>query len=153
MVYTPPVDSLQRAWGVVRSIDEPNLGLLIDAWQWARAAESAESLHNIPSNRITSVQLSDKRSPSMQDVIQESRHFRCIPGDGTLDLPAFLWLLLDRGVTAPLSVEVMSDALDTLPAVQAALAVARGSRKVLRQLQEQFTRNPLGDTFTSKSAA
>ena len=134
MAYTPPVNSLQRAWDIVREVNEPNAGLLIDAWQWAREGETPGSLRQVPPGRITSIQLSDTLAAPLPDIIQESRHHRRIPGTGSFDLPTFLRALTDHGVRAPLSVEVMSDELDALPPAEAARQVADGTRSMLQQL-------------------
>jgi sugar phosphate isomerase/epimerase len=131
MPYTPPVNSLQRAWEIIRQADEPNAGLLIDAWHWGRTNSSAESLHSIPPERITGIQLSDDLAHPLPEADEESKHDRSIPGTGALNLPLLLRTLAEHGVNAPLSVEVMSDELDSIPPVQAARAVAVGTRSVL----------------------
>ncbi len=134
MPYEPSVPSLQKAWEIVLATGLSNAGLVIDAWHWSRAGESADSLQGIPPERITSVQLSDDLAVAEPDMADESRHHRCIPGSGALDLPRFLRTLTEHGVTAPLSVEVMSDELDALPPAEAAQMVAVGTRMVLREV-------------------
>lgn len=134
MVYTPPVNSLERAWEIIRAVNEPNTGIVIDAWQWAHEDESAETLKTIPAERVTCIQLSDALSYQLPDAADESRHHRCIPGTGSIDLMALLRMLFDHGIRAPLSVEVMSDRLDELSPYDAARQVADGTRAVLRKL-------------------
>src|ERR1700683_728325 len=131
MPYTPPVTTLHEAWKIVQATGQPNAGLLIDAWHWARAGESARSLELIPPERITGIQLSDGLPEALPDRVAESRHHRLIPGAGAFDLAAFLHLMNNHGVTAPLAVEVMSDELDALPPATAAGALADGVRSVL----------------------
>jgi sugar phosphate isomerase/epimerase len=139
MPYTPPVDSLSAAWKIVQAVGEPNAALLIDAWHWARARESAGSLEPVPPERITAVQLSGVLARPLPDVVQESRHYRCLPGAGAFNLPLFLQILARHGVQAALSVEVMSDQLDALPPTQVALEVADGARSVLRDATSQMS--------------
>ena len=43
------------------------------------------------------------------DVLQWSRHYRCFPGQGGFDLPAFLGHVLATGYDGPLSLEVFND--------------------------------------------
>ena len=43
------------------------------------------------------------------DVLQWSRHYRCFPGQGGFDLPAFLEHVLAAGYAGPLSLEVFND--------------------------------------------
>jgi sugar phosphate isomerase/epimerase len=112
-------------------VKRPNLGLLLDAWHWARSQEPEKALRHIPTHYITGIQLSDDLARPTHDLTGESRHYRLIPGTGYIDLPVFLHALESHGVKAPLSVEVMSDRLDSLPPIQAASEVARGTRSVL----------------------
>jgi sugar phosphate isomerase/epimerase len=135
MPYTPPVHSLQDAWDIIQAVDEPNVGLLIDAWHWVRARESANILAKIPPNRITSVQLGDTLATPLSEITEESRHYRCIPGTGAFDLTTFLQMLEAYGITAPLSIEVMSDELDAMPPPLAAQKVAQSTKEVLQQFE------------------
>lgn len=133
MPYTPPITSLRSAWDIVDGVAEPNAGLLIDAWHWGRTKHPEKDLVEVPAGRVTGIQLSDDLARPMRNVTEESRHDRLIPGTGALNLRQFLKILSDHGVTAPLSVEVMSDELDNLPPRTAALKVANATRDVLKQ--------------------
>ncbi|HSW80366.1 MAG TPA: sugar phosphate isomerase/epimerase [Candidatus Saccharimonadales bacterium] len=133
MPYNPSVNTLAKAWEIVRDTNQLNAGLLIDAWHWNRANCTSESLHGIPPEKITSIQISDDLAQPMTDVSEESRHDRLVPGRGAIDLTEFLTTLEEYGVSAPLSVEVMSDELDALEPAQAALETAVGARYVLWQ--------------------
>jgi len=135
MVYTPPIDSVSSAWEIIADVNEPNLGLLIDAWQWVRMDETPASLLAIPATKISSIQLSDTLQTPIADTVTESRHQRKIPGMGTTDVAHLLQAISKHGVHAPLSVEIMSDDLETMPVIDAAQAVAYGTREVLWNLQ------------------
>jgi sugar phosphate isomerase/epimerase len=54
-----------------------------------------------------------------------------VPGDGEFDLAGFLRLVGEMGVRLPLSVEVMSDDLQPLPAGQVARRLAEATRAVV----------------------
>jgi sugar phosphate isomerase/epimerase len=131
MPYEPSVPTLADAWQIVHEVRRPNLGLLIDAWHWGRSHDPAAALAHIPAHYITGIQLSDDQAHAMPDLTTESRHHRLIPGTGSVNLPAFLLAMSAHGVKAPLSVEVMSDRLDAMPAIQAASELAHGTRSVL----------------------
>jgi sugar phosphate isomerase/epimerase len=132
MPYTPPVNSLSAARELIQSVDEPNCGLLIDAWHWFRSPGSSQELEGVPADRITGIQLGDGPSQAATDTIDESRHHRLVPGGGEFDLRGFLRQLAEHGVRAPLSVEVMSDELDDLTPETAARLVADGTREFLK---------------------
>jgi sugar phosphate isomerase/epimerase len=132
MPYTPPVDSLGVAWELLQKVDEPNTGLLIDAWHWARSRNPGADLQRIPPERITGIQLGDAPKQAAADLEDESRHHRLVPGGGEFDLVGWLRQLAAHGVRAPLAVEVMSDELDDLSPETAAQLVADGTREVLK---------------------
>lgn len=129
MPYTPPVDSLPEARSVLEEADEPNAGLLIDAWHFTRTSGSEEALAVTPSEYIRGIQLGDVISGPLPDIVDEARHHRAVPGEGVLDLRGFMDMLGQHGVSAPVSVEVMSGELDAMPSIDAAQRVADGLRR------------------------
>ncbi len=93
MPYTSPVNSLQSAWDIVRNVDEPNCGLLLDTWHRGRTDGNMEALQNIPPERITSIQLSDILAVPHSDMHDGSLHYRQVLGEGTFNLVDFLQLV------------------------------------------------------------
>lgn len=136
--YEPAVPTLAVAWEIVREAHHPNLGLILDAWHWSRSLSPEKVLEDIPAHYITSIQLSDGLAKPMHDLADESRHYRLIPGTGGINLPGFLYTLSTHGVKAPLTVEVMSNQLDSIAPIQAAAEVARGTRSMLWRTQQLF---------------
>lgn len=118
---------------IVAAADRPNAGLLIDAWHYARADTDPAALTAIPAEAIVSVQLDDVLPLPLDDMRDESRHHRLLPGEGALDLVALLTRLRDHGVRAPVGVEVMSDELDACGPRNAALRAWRTTTRVLHE--------------------
>jgi sugar phosphate isomerase/epimerase len=65
------------------------------------------------------------------DPIAETLHRRLVPGEGDADLVGLLRHLAAGGCTAPIGVEVFSDALAELPVREVARRVAAAARGVL----------------------
>jgi hypothetical protein len=70
--------------------------------------------------------------PITDDYLDECTRYRSAPGQGDFDLNGFLRALLATGTTAPVSVEVLSDENDQMPAATVAGALAMATRRVLR---------------------
>jgi sugar phosphate isomerase/epimerase len=99
------------AWDVINRAGVSNGGLLVDAWHWNRAPAGAKDLRRIPAERIFGVQLSDVGPVPHADLRVEALHYRLPPGEGVGDVAGLVTRLRAAGVTAPLSVEVLSDEL------------------------------------------
>jgi sugar phosphate isomerase/epimerase len=123
------VPTLGSAWAVVAGAQRDNGGLVIDLWHWHRSGAVPSDLGGIDASRIIAVQLCDVLAEPMRDLKHEARHHRQLPGHGAGDTVGVLTALRRHGLTCPVSVEVFSDALDSLPAGEAAgrAAVAGGT--------------------------
>lgn len=96
------------AWSVVREVDHPALGLILDSFHSLARSIPSESLREIDPKRIFIVQLAD--APVVQmDYLSWSRHFRNLPGQGELPLVDFVATLLESGYDGPLSLEIFND--------------------------------------------
>ncbi len=109
------IPDLEAAWSVVREAGEPNGGLAIDAWHYFRSGSAAGgTLRGVPGERIVGVQLCDAPAVAEADPLHATLHERLLPGQGELDLAGLVADLRATGTTAPLGVEVFSDALAEL---------------------------------------
>lgn len=108
-----------------------NAGLILDAWHWHRAGADLDELAALDASQVFAVQLNDALPEAMADLREEGRHARLLPGDGVIDLAAFLGTLAEAGVTAPLAVEVLSDDLEAHSPVQACKLAAVTTRRAL----------------------
>ncbi|SHL36427.1 Sugar phosphate isomerase/epimerase [Pseudonocardia thermophila] len=125
------VRTLAEAWRVVAAADRPNGGITFDLWHWFRSGGRVADLAAVPAEAIVAVQLCDVRPEPGPDLTYEGRHHRILPGQGAGDTAGVLRALRDRGVRAPVTVEVFSDELDAHPAEEAArLAYAAGAAVV-----------------------
>lgn len=102
------VNDHRDAWEIVRRADHPNVGLILDSFHTLGRGLDPETIRRIPGDRIFFVQLADAPAIPM-DLLYWSRHFRCMPGEGDLDVTAFTRAVLATGYAGPVSLEVFND--------------------------------------------
>ena len=108
------------AWTIVREVNHPAIGLILDSFHSLARNIPNESLREIDPARIFIVQLAD--APLMQmDFLSWSRHFRCMPAQGELPIADYVATLLERGYTGVLSLEIFNDRFRSSSASEVAL--------------------------------
>lgn len=126
-----------RAWAVVERVNHPSLGLALDSFHTLALRDDPRPIARIPGERIFYVQLAD--APWIQtDVLTHSRHDRCFPGQGELDLTGFMGAVLDAGYQGTISLEVFNDEFRSAPARTNAVDAMRS----LLWLEEQLRLRP-----------
>ncbi len=126
------IPDLAAAWYVVREAGRPNGGIAIDAWHYFRSGSAREAtLRAIPGRHIAGVQLCDAPAAPEAEPLHATLHERLLPGDGELDLRGLLADLQTAGTTAPIGVEVFSDALHALDPVEAGRRAGEATRALL----------------------
>jgi 4-hydroxyphenylpyruvate dioxygenase len=104
------VADYRDAWEVVRRVESPAIGLILDSFHTLAMKVETESIRAIPRDRIFHVQLSDAPLIEM-DPEYLSRHFRSMPGDGDLPLVDFMRAVAATGYDGVFSLEVLNDQL------------------------------------------
>jgi 4-hydroxyphenylpyruvate dioxygenase len=108
------VRTFDRAWSIVARANHPHLGLILDSFHTLALPDDWSGLSKLPGERIFFVQLADAPRLGMNPLML-SRHFRCFPGQGELDVCAFMEAVLAAGYTGPISLEIFSDDLRAAP--------------------------------------
>jgi 4-hydroxyphenylpyruvate dioxygenase len=102
------VNRFEHSWEIVALADRPNLGIGLDSFHILSVDGELDLLRAIPGDRISFVQVAD--APRMRmDLLQWSRHFRCFPGQGRLELVDFMARVLDTGYEGAISLEIFND--------------------------------------------
>jgi 4-hydroxyphenylpyruvate dioxygenase len=96
------------AWSIVREVDHPSVGLILDSFHSLARKIPNESLRQIDPKRVFIVQLADAPVVEM-DYLSWSRHLRNMPGQGELPIVEFVATLLERGYDGFLSLEIFND--------------------------------------------
>lgn len=102
------VDRIGSAWEIVRRADHPAVTVAVDTFHMLARGDDGSALAGIPGDRIGFVQVADAPVLDM-NVLEWSRHFRCFPGQGTLDVTGVVAAALDAGYDGPVSLEIFSD--------------------------------------------
>lgn len=127
------VNRFADAWAAVQRAGRPNVGVAVDTFHLLARGDDASALAGIPGERIAFLQIADAPLLGM-DVLQWSRHHRCFPGQGSLDVVGVVAAVLEAGYRGPLSLEVFSDIVREAPAED----TARDAMRSLRYLEEQL---------------
>jgi 4-hydroxyphenylpyruvate dioxygenase len=123
------------AWSIVREVEHPAIGLILDSFHSLSRGVPVESLREIDPAGIFIVQLAD--APVMQmDHLSWSRHFRNMPGQGDFPLVDYVSVLLERGYKGALSLEIFNDRFRS----SSASTVAIDGYRSLVYLQDQVAR-------------
>lgn len=89
----------------IDAIDERNVGLLYDAFHWYTSEASYADILRLKPEQIVHVHLNDARPVPVADVLDNDRLY---PGEGAIDLAAFLRGLREIGYTGVVSQEILT---------------------------------------------
>ncbi len=113
------VNRVGRAWEAVQRADHPAVTLAVDTFHILARGDDGTALADVPGDRIGFLQVADAPLLDM-NLLEWSRHHRCFPGQGTLDVTGVVAATLAAGYRGPLSLEVFSDVVrETDPHVTA----------------------------------
>lgn len=102
------VNDHRDAWEIVRRADHPAVGLILDSFHTLARGLDPTSIRAIPADKLFLVQLADAPALEM-DLLQWSRHYRNMPGEGDLPVKAFLAAVVATGYDGWLSLEIFND--------------------------------------------
>jgi sugar phosphate isomerase/epimerase len=129
------IPDLATAEQLRRMVGEPNVGLLLDTWHFARAAGTPGDILVLPRNAIIALQLSD-RVESPDDAVYRPMSGRLLPGEGTLPLAAVLAAARQNNPDLDIEIEVFSAELRSLAPRVAARLVASSLRAWVDSLDQ-----------------
>ena len=129
------VNRFSQARSVVEKADLANVGVAVDTFHLLARGDGPEVLAGLAADRIAFVQIADAHGLSM-DVLEWSRHHRCFPGQGVLDVEDVVGACVEAGYRGPLSLEVFSDIVREANPRD----TARDAMRSLLHLEEQLRR-------------
>jgi len=115
MPFDVNVNTLDAALAVVEGAGAPNSGLAIDTWHISKLGITPNDLRRVPLEYLSWIELSDGRLENMDDLVDETVNHRALPGEGEIDVHAYVEACADHGYTGPWGVEVLSDELRNNP--------------------------------------
>ena len=150
------VNTWQQVWNLVRQVDHPSLGVLLDSFHTLSLKGDPSAIAQIPGDKIFFVQMADAPILAM-DVLEWSRHFRCFPGQGEFDLAGFLAPIIKSGYTGPLSLEIFNDGFRAAPTRANAADGLRSllylEEKTRQRLAEEQSAAPVDILFETPPAS
>jgi 4-hydroxyphenylpyruvate dioxygenase len=143
------ISHVADAWDVVRRADHPAVTLAVDTFHMLSRGNDGSALDGVPGDRIGFLQVADAPLLDM-NVLEWSRHHRCFPGQGGLDVAGVVATVLRSGYRGPVSLEVFSDVVrESDPRRTAGTAM-----RSLLFLEDQLAADPsVTDLVTAAPAA
>jgi sugar phosphate isomerase/epimerase len=121
------VRTLSEARAVCSRVGADRVGLLVDTWHLARSGGSMDDIADLTPHELACVQLADAAPVAPDDVADESRRSRLLPGEGIVDFAAVAAALTAVGYDGPVGTEVLARDLATRPPEDVAEACFRAA--------------------------
>jgi 4-hydroxyphenylpyruvate dioxygenase len=102
------VNDHRDAWALVRDVDHPNIGLILDSFHSLSRRVPSSSIGDIRPEKLFFVQVADAPLLDM-DYLSWSRHFRCMPGQGDFALAEWAEAIHRIGYDGWWSLEIFND--------------------------------------------
>jgi 4-hydroxyphenylpyruvate dioxygenase len=96
------------AWSLVRDVDHPNIGLILDSFHSLSRKVPSASIGDIRADKLFLVQVADAPVLDM-DYLSWSRHFRNMPGQGDFPLTDWAEAIHRIGYVGYWSLEIFND--------------------------------------------
>lgn len=129
------VSTYDRAWQIVKRANHPHLGLALDSFHTLALPHEWSGIAELPGDRIFFMQIADAPKLDMASLML-SRHHRCLPGQGEMDVAGFVEAALTAGYTGTISLEIFNDGFRAAPPRQ----TARDGMRSLLYVEEQVRR-------------
>ncbi|MEI6417664.1 MAG: TIM barrel protein [Sphingomonadales bacterium] len=131
------VSDHRDAWGLVRDADHPAIGLILDTFHSLSRRIPSSSIGDIRADKLFMVQVADAPLLDM-DLLQWSRHFRCMPGQGDFALADWAEAIWRTGYQGWWSLEIFNDRFRA----GSAHGVALDGNRSLLALHDAVARRP-----------
>src|ERR1700744_6023478 len=126
------VPNLKEAMRIVREVDQPNAGLLVDALHFDRSQSLTSDLAKMPKGKLHYWQICDgpaERPATTEAMMHAARCERLFPGEGGIDLVS-----LARAMPADITVRIETPKQELAKTVDATTRARRaldGARRVI----------------------
>lgn len=135
------VRTVSRAGAIVAKAAHSHLGQVLNSFHTLAINDDLATIAQVPADRIFWLQLADAPRLGME-LRAWSRHFRCFPGQGDLDVAGFLTAALEAGYTGPVSLEIFNDEFQASPPRQIAHDGMRSLVWLEERVRQRLARHP-----------
>lgn len=101
----PFIWELQDTLDWIDTINERNVGLLLDAYHWYSTGSTLSDLTSLRAEQIVHVHINDAPNVPIEEVLDNNRLY---PGEGVIDLVGFLRGLRDIGYEGVVAQEILT---------------------------------------------
>jgi sugar phosphate isomerase/epimerase len=109
----------------------PSAGLLVDCFHIHSAGETWERISSIPGDKIVLGHVNDAPNVPISSIVDGER---LLPGDGVIDLNAFVAAMRQTGYCGPVSLEVFNVNLRAMPPETAARTAGNAVMRALGKM-------------------
>jgi 4-hydroxyphenylpyruvate dioxygenase len=141
LAWSRHVSDYLHGWRLVESAGHPGLGVCLDSFHILTREVDPIGVEGIPGDRILFLQLADAPRLPM-DLLQWSRHHRCFPGQGDLDVGRVVVHALAAGYAGPLSLEVFNDLYRQADPDRTAVDAMRSLLALEERVRRELGRRP-----------
>ena len=127
---TPFVYDMPGMLELGAEIEAEVCGLLLDSYHWYTSHASVDDILRLQAKQIVHVHINDARPGPIDELLDRER---LLPGDGVIDLVAFLKALKTVGYDGPVSVETFDDELEKIGPKEAAQRAGRALLGVMEK--------------------
>jgi 4-hydroxyphenylpyruvate dioxygenase len=127
----------REAWGIVRDVAHPNVGLVLDSFHSLARNIPVASIGDIAGDKLFLVQVADAPRLSL-DYISWARHFRNFPGQGELPVADYAAAIERIGYRGYWSLEIFNDRFRS----GSATSVAADGYRSLQVMADAAARTP-----------
>jgi sugar phosphate isomerase/epimerase len=121
------VGTVPAAADLMRKVDMPGCGLVVDYWHVFRAGTTLDELaSSLDAHQIFGVELNDADAEISGSLFEDTRDNRRLCGQGDQDVAGFIRAMKSLGFDGPWGVEILSNEHRALP-VQEALRTAHAT--------------------------
>lgn len=130
------VASMPQGADLIRAVDHPAAGLVVDFWHIFRANTSLSELASrVPVDYIVGVELSDARTDAVGTLFEDTRDRRTLLTEGDQDVVGFIRTIHEMGYRGAWGVEILSVEHRARPLIEG-LELARQSAMRAFELAE-----------------
>lgn len=128
------IRTMSEVQELISAIDEPNVGVQLDAFHWYCAGESDQDILNLDPSSIITVDLNDAKAGRTPD--EQLDWERELPSaSGVIDIESFLTALLKIGYDGPVRAEPFNDELNKLDNEMALQETITAMRKTISTIE------------------
>lgn len=124
------VGDVKKAWDIIKQVDHPNGGLVLDCFHYYEGGSTLAELKEVPVEKVIMFHLTDVERVSTDSLVTLCRNHRPLPGEGEYDFGPLLKYLADGDYQGYYNLEIMYPGYQTLDGLE----IAKRARQAIDAL-------------------